>query len=221
MSRYDVIVIGGGHNGLTAACILAKKGKKVLVVEKRNVLGGVAAGEEFYPGYFTSGLLHDTSGVRSEIIKQLELEKYGLIVENHRPDIFLMAKDGQGVKIRSNPDSSALAIAAYSESDAKGYKIYRNFIERISKVINDLMDNPPPNIDIENLNVASLMLLAKKGLLLKGLGNKTMLELLKVAPMCVADFLNEKFETNFIKAGLAAPALYGILCWPLVGILYY
>ena len=75
MKTYDIIVIGGGHNGLTTAVLLAKKGKKVLVVEKRNILGGIAAGEEFYPGYSTNGLLHDTSGVRLEVIKSLQLEK--------------------------------------------------------------------------------------------------------------------------------------------------
>ena len=81
MNKYDVIVIGGGHNGLTTATILAKKGKKVLVVEKRNILGGIAAGEEFHPGYTTTGLLHDTSCVRSEIVKKLQLEKHGLVLK--------------------------------------------------------------------------------------------------------------------------------------------
>ena len=84
MSKYDIIVIGGGHNGLTTATILAKKGKKVLIVEKRDILGGIAAGEEFHPGYSTTGLLHDTSGVRSDVVKELQLEKFGLVVESNR-----------------------------------------------------------------------------------------------------------------------------------------
>ena len=84
MSKYDVIVIGGGHNGLTTATLLATKGKKVLIVEKRDILGGVAAGEEFHPGYRTTGLFHDTSGVRSEVVNNLALEKFGLKFENKR-----------------------------------------------------------------------------------------------------------------------------------------
>jgi phytoene dehydrogenase-like protein len=214
MSKYDVIVIGGGHNGLTTATVLAKKGKKVLVVEKRNVLGGVAAGEEFYPGYSTAGLLHDTSGVRSEVIKELQLEKYGLEIENNRADVTILSRDGKMVTIQSDVNKTAAAIGKFSESDAKSYKTYQDFLQRISKVINNWMDNPPPNIDVENLTMASLVVLAKKGLMLKGLGNKTMMELLKVAPMCLADFLNEKFETDFIKAGLAAPGLYGSYAGP-------
>lgn len=214
MSKYDVIVIGGGHNGLTAATILAKKGKKVLVVEKRNVLGGIAAGEEFFPGYSTTGLLHDTSGVRSQVINTLQLEKHGLVIDNNRADVTILSKDGKSVIIHSDVNRTADAISKFSENDAKAYKEYRVFLKKISKVINDLMDNPPPNIEIENLTMASLVVLAKKGLMLKGLGNKTMMELLKVAPMCLSDYLNEKFETDFLKAGLAAPALYGSYAGP-------
>ncbi len=214
MSTYDIIVIGGGHNGLTTATMLAKKGKKVLVIEKRNVLGGIAAGEEFHPGYSTTGLLHDTSGVRPQVVKELQLEKYGLVIDNNRTDVTILAKDGKSVTIQSDVNATAVAISAFSIKDAESYKEYQAFLKKISKVINDLMENPPPNINIENLTMASLVVLAKKGMMLKGLGNKTMMELLKVIPMCVADFLNEKFDTDFLKAGLAAPALYGSYAAP-------
>ena len=214
MNKYDVIVIGGGHNGLTTATILAKKGKKVLVVEKRNVLGGIAAGEEFHPGYSTTGLLHDTSGVRPGVVKKLELEKYGLKINHNRPELTVLSKDGKSVTFQSDVNATATAIGKFSDKDAEAYSAYRGFLHKIGKVINGLMDNPPPNIDVENLTMASLVVLAKKGLMLKGLGNKTMMELLKVAPMCVADFLNEKFQTDFIKAGIAAPALYGNYAGP-------
>ena len=214
MSKYDIIVIGGGHNGLTTATILAKKGKKVLVVEKRKVLGGIAAGEEFYPGYSTTGLLHDTSGVRPGVIKTLQLERYGLKIDNNRATVTILSKDGKSITVQSDVNATAAAIGKFSEKDAEAYKAYQAFLKKISKIINDLMDHPPPNIDVENLTMASLVVLAKKGLMLKGLGKKTMMELFKVAPMCLADFLNEKFETDFLKAGLAAPALYGSYAAP-------
>lgn len=214
MSKYDIIVIGGGHNGLTTATMLAKKEKKVLIVEKRNLLGGIAAGEEFFPGYSTTGLLHDTSGVRPQVVKALQLEKYGLKIDNNRADVTILSKDGKSVMLQSDVNATAEAIGNFSKNDAEAYKAYQEFLKKISKVINDLMENPPPNIDIENLTMASLVVLAKKGMMLKGLGNKTMMELLKVAPMCVADFLNEKFETDFLKAGIAAPAIYGSYAGP-------
>lgn len=214
MSKYDIIIIGGGHNGLTAATLLAKKGKKVLLVEKRKILGGIAAGEEFYPGYSTTGLLHDTSNIRLKLIKELQLEKYGLKIDNKPPTISLLSKDGKSINIQSDLDATVKSISKYSSKDAESYIKYQEFIKKISPIFSDLMDNPPPNIDVENLTMASLVALAKKGMMLKGLGNKTMMELLKVAPMCLADFLNEKFETNFLKAGLAAPALYGSYAGP-------
>ena len=214
MSKYDILVIGGGHNGLTTAVMLAKKGKKVLVVEKRNIIGGIAAGEEFVSGYSTTGLLHDTSGVREKVIKELQLERHGLVVENNCTDVTILSKEGNSITIQSDINATATSISRFSTKDAVSYKEYQNFLERISKVINNLMDNPPPNVDIENLTMASLVVLAKKGMQLKGLGNKTMMELLKVAPMSVADFLNEKFETKFLKAGLAAPAISGSYAGP-------
>ncbi len=209
MSKYDIIVIGGGHNGLTTATILAKKGKKVLLLEKRNVLGGIAAGEEFHPGYSTTGLLHDTSGVRVDVVKNLQLERHGLVLEKHRADVSILSKDGRSSTLTSNVEATSKEIETFSIRDADAYKKYQEFVKKVSKVFNDLMDNPPPNVDVEHLTMASLVVLAKKGMLLKGLGNQSMMELLKVAPMCVADFLNEKFETEFLKAGIAAPAVYG------------
>ncbi len=214
MSKFDVIVIGGGHNGLTTATILAKKGKKVLVVEKRKILGGIAAGEEFYPGYSTTGLLHDTSGVRMEVVKSLQLEKHGLEIDKHRAAVTILSKDGKSITMQSDLNATAAAIGKFSKNDAEAYKEYQDFLKRIGNVINDLMDNPPPDIDVKNLTMASLVVLAKKWMMFKGLGNKTMMELLKVAPMCVADFLNEKFQTDFLKAGIAAPALYGCYAAP-------
>jgi phytoene dehydrogenase-like protein len=214
MKTYDIIVIGGGHNGLTTATLLAKKGKKVLVVEKREMLGGIAAGEEFHPGYATTGLLHDTSGVREDVIKDLQLENHGLQYDKTRADVTVLSKKGQSINIQDSVDKTANEIAKHSNTDAIAYQEYQGFLKKISRVINDLMNNPPPNVDIENLTMVSLVTLAKKGMMLKGLGSKTMMELLKVTPMCVRDFLDEKFDTEFLKSGIAGPALYGSYAGP-------
>ncbi|MGD2038862.1 MAG: FAD-dependent oxidoreductase, partial [Desulfobacterales bacterium] len=76
-SAYDVIIIGAGHNGLTAAALLAKQGRKVLIVERRGIIGGLAAGEEFHPGYQSCGLLHDTGQLRARVVRALDLQSYG------------------------------------------------------------------------------------------------------------------------------------------------
>ena len=214
MSTYDVIVIGGGHNGLTTAVTLAKKGQKVLVLEKRKILGGIAAGEEFHPGYRTTGLLHDTTGIRTEVVANLQLEKFGLKLEKERPSVAILSDKGECIQLQSDALRSAKSIEQISPADATAYVQYQNFLAKVRPVISDLMNQSPPQISADNLTMMGLVSLAKKGLRLKGLGNKTMLELLRIAPMCVADFLNENFETEFLKAGLAAPALYGSYAGP-------
>ena len=210
--KYDIIVIGGGHNGLTTATLLAKKGKKVLVLEKRHILGGVAAGEEFHPGYKTNGLLHDTSQIRTHILTSLQLEKYGLKLIESQPSVALLSKEGDGIHLSPDKNKSAQAIAQFSKKDAMAYIEYKNFIDKIAGFINGLMNEVPP--DLMNLGTRQMWALGKKGFALKRLGNKTMLELLKVAPMSVADFLDEKFETEFLKAGLAHPAIFGSYTGP-------
>ena len=210
--KYDIVVIGGGHNGLTAATTLGRKRKKVLLLEKRSVLGGIAAGEEFYPGYRTTGLLHDTSGVRSKVIEALNLEKFGLKTKKERSTVSILSKDGKCLHLHSDVEKASKEIANFSQKDAEAYKEYRGFINKISGFINGLMDELPP--DLSNLGSKQIWELAKKGMALKKLGKKTMMEFLKVAPMSVADFLNEKFETDFIKAGMAGPAIYGSYTGP-------
>ncbi len=210
--KYDIVVIGGGHNGLTAATTLAKKNKKVLLVEKRPILGGIAAGEEFYPGYQTTGLLHDTSGVRRQVIKALNLEKFGLETIKARPTVLILSKNGQNLHLSSDLKATLSEISKFSQKDADAYVDYRAFIDKISGFISKLIDQVPP--DLINLGGKQVWELAKKGIALKKLGKKTMMEFLKVAPMSVADFLNEKFETDFIKAGIAGPAIYGSYTGP-------
>jgi len=207
---YDIIVIGGGHNGLTAAIALAKKSKKVLVLEKRPILGGIAAGEEFHPGYSTTGLLHDTTGVRPIVIKEFNLEKYGL--KTKKPAVTILSRDGKSLLLSSDLETACAAIAKFSQKDADAYREYRVFISKISGFVQGLLNELPP--DLSSFGTKQVWELAKRGLALKRLGKKTMLEFLKVAPMSVADFLNEKFETNFIKAGIAGPAIYGSYTGP-------
>src|SRR5947208_542965 len=94
---YDVIVIGGGPNGLTAAGLLAKAGRKVVVLERREILGGVAALEEFHPGYKVPGLLHDTAGVRRGVAETLQLERHGLSWRADEVPVYFPQQQGHGL----------------------------------------------------------------------------------------------------------------------------
>ena len=207
MASYDVIVIGGGHNGLTTASLLSSAAKRVLVLEKREKLGGVAVSEEFHPGYKTAGLLHDTSCVRPDLIKRLNLRKYGLRTSGHRAPVSLLSDEGAAITLCSDVDESANSISRFSDGDALAYREYRSLIDSLSGWIGRLSNEPQP--DLMNLRFAHLGQLFRKGLGLRTLGRKNMLELLKILPMCVADFLDERFETDFLKAGMALPAILG------------
>mgnify|MGYP000101969358 FL=1 len=121
-NAYDVIVIGAGHNGLTTAALLAKQGRKVLVIERRNTIGGLAAGEEFHPGYHTSGVLHDSSQVRAQVVKGLDLKAHGLEIISGRPSVLALDPDDQGILLGSKERRTAKEIHFYSPEDATQYR---------------------------------------------------------------------------------------------------
>jgi phytoene dehydrogenase-like protein len=211
-NAYDVIVIGAGHNGLTTAALLAKQGRKVLVIERRNTIGGLAAGEEFHPGYYTSGVLHDSSQVRAQVVKGLDLKAHGLEIISGRPSVLALDPDDQGILLGSKERRTAKEINYYSPDDARQYRQYRKFIRHVAGVVNRIFDRLPPATD--SANGRTLWDLFKTGFALRRLGKSAMLDLMRIAPMCVADWLNEWFDNNRLKAALAGTGLSGNFAGP-------
>jgi len=210
--KYDAIVIGAGHNGLTAACLLAKRGRSVLVVERRDVVGGLCAGEEFHPGFRSPGVLHDTACVRAGVVDSLRLSEHGLD-RIAPPPVFLAEADGEGLLLSHDPAAAAAEIARHSERDADRYRDFHAFIARVRGVVAPLVNEVPP--DPMNLDgLGALARMAQKALALRRLGRGDMMELLRVPPMCVGDWLGEWFETDLLKAGLAAPSIIGTWMGP-------
>lgn len=212
MAKYDVVVIGGGHNGLTTAAYLGKSGRSVLVLEKRSGLGGLASGRDFHPGFRSNGLLHDTSCVRQKVIDDLKLKEHGLIISNRRPATALLRRGADGCVVSGDVDQTSEQIARFSDKDAHAYRRYSEFIDTIRPLVRSVLDSVPPNLN--ELNGGTIWQLLRTGTKLRRLGKDTMHELLKVAPMSVADFLNQYFETGFLKAGLAWPAVLGSYTGP-------
>jgi phytoene dehydrogenase-like protein len=209
---YDVIVIGAGHNGLTAAALLAKQGRKVLILERRSLIGGLAAGEEFHPGYHSCGVLHDTGQVRARVVRLLGLKSHGLEMSRQRPSVLALDPEGRGMLLGGKDHQTAKEIRSYSAEDAEQYLKYHKFIKRVARVINRILDQPPPAV--ESPDGRSNWGLFRTGLALRQLGKTAMHEFLRIAPMCVADWLNEWFGNNCLKASLAAAALTGSYAGP-------
>jgi phytoene dehydrogenase-like protein len=209
---YDIIVIGAGHNGLTAAALLAKQGRKVLVLEQRSIIGGLAAGEEFHPGYHYDGLLQDTGQVRAQVVRALDLKSHGLKISPRRPPVLALDLEGRGMLLGNKDRHTAKEIGFYSPEDAGQYLKYRKFIKHVGGVVNRIFDAPPPAV--ESPDGRTLWDLFRTGFALRRLGKTTMLEFLRVAPMCAADWLNEWFENDHLKAALAGAALSGNFAGP-------
>lgn len=205
MSRYDTIVIGAGHNGLTAATLLAKAGRQVIVLESRDQIGGLGSRDEFHPGYRTAGVLHDTTAVRPWVVDQLELRKHGLEVLNEPAPVLVPERDGPGYLHWRDSNRAEREIAGRSKLDADNYQSYRAFLKRIAPVIRRIFDQFPP--DTQSIQLTDLWDIGKKALSLRMLGRNDMMEVLRIGPMCVADWTAEWFETEIVRAAVAAPAV--------------
>lgn len=200
MSKFDAVVIGGGINGLTAACALSKRGKKVLLLEKRKSFGGRA-----------DGVLFDTSNLWKDVADHLSLQKYGLEFESEH-EIYFAEKDADGLLISTDLEKTQKEISKFSKKDAENYPKYLSYHKRMRPFMDKLICDGP--VDILDVGFQDLFRLGKVGLALRGLGKKDMIEFLRVAPMCLGDYLGENFETDLLKAGLCFPAVIGSYTGP-------
>ena len=210
--NYDLLVIGAGVNGLVAATIAAKKGKKVLIVEKRPEAGGLAASYEFVSGFKSPGILHDTTALRPWVVEQLDLKKHGLKIRAEEAPIYAPEKNGKGLLLWRDPQRAAEEISPRSAKDAAKYKEYRAFLSTITPFLGRVFDEFPP--EIATMSFPGMWELMKKAVSLRLLGKDDMMEILRIAPMCVADWLNEWFENDLLKACLAGPSIYNSYTGP-------
>lgn len=204
-NKYDVIIIGAGHNGLTCAATLAKRGRKVLVLERRDVVGGLAVGDVFHEGCRAVGLFHETSYVRPAVVDALALSRFGLELLPDSPTIFAPELNGRGLLLGSG-------VSELGGADRERFPEYLAFLSRLTKFTRRLVDNLPP--DILANGSGNMMELLSSGIAFRRLGRDDMLELLRVAPMSLADWLGEWFESELLQSLLAAPALMGTTSGP-------
>jgi phytoene dehydrogenase-like protein len=206
---FDAVVIGAGHNGLTTAGLLAKAGRKVLVVESRDRVGGLAALEEFHPGYRCAGVLHDSSAVWPSVVEGLDLERHGMRRRaKHAPILALDA----GVVLHEDAAAAAESIRGLSARDSERYLEFRGFLARVHDVLIGFLREPP--VDLVHPERSGPVEILKRLLRLRMLGARDMHELLRLPTMCVADWLDEWFACDALKAALAMPAMTGAILGP-------
>ena len=144
--QYDAIIIGAGHNGLVAAGYLARAGKKVLVLEARDRVGGACTLEEPLPGFTMSPCAYVVSLLRPEIIRDLELHRYGFDAYVKDPQMFIPFLDGTYLALRASTEKTIESIRKFSPHDAEAYPKFLAFFERASEILNPILLEEPPSV---------------------------------------------------------------------------
>jgi len=211
-NRTRVVIIGAGHNGLVTAFYLAKAGFAPLVLERRAVAGGIAANEEIHPGFRCPLIAHDAGPLVPAVLKDLQPEKLG--VEFYRPRVELLALNLKGppMRIYSDPSGTVEGLAAHSKKDAERYSEFHSCMKRLGVALAPILSTTPPNI--AKLAMDDYWNLGKFGLKFKGLERKDLYRLLRWGPMPVADLAAEWFESELLRATLAARGIFGLRAGP-------
>jgi len=204
---YDCIVIGGGHNGLVTAAYLARAGKKVVALERREVLGGCAVTEEIWPGYRVSTGAYLVSLLQERIVRELQLERFGYKVLPKDPAFFSVYPDGRHLFFWQDERRTLAEIAKFSAKDAVAYPKYEGYLERLAVVVESLLLVTPPELPPKKPGdfVEYLKLLGK----LRHLGPREISGLVKIFTQSAADLLDEWFESPEIKVTLATDGVIG------------
>ncbi|MBS0379886.1 MAG: NAD(P)/FAD-dependent oxidoreductase [Proteobacteria bacterium] len=196
----DVLIIGGGHNGLTCAAYLAAAGLKVTVLERRSVVGGAAVTEEFHPGFRNSVASYTVSLLNPKVIQDLELPRFGLKVVERRASNFLPTEDGR--YLLTGGERTQAEVAKFSARDAARIPAYGERLEAIADVLRDLVLMTPPNAVAGSWReaVPELLRAAKVGGRVRELDMNLRRELLALFSMSAGDYLDNWFESDPIKA---------------------
>jgi phytoene dehydrogenase-like protein len=208
----DIVIIGGGHNGLVTAFYLAKAGYKPLVLERRNQVGGAAITEEFHPGFRASVLAHSAGPLRPEVVRDMQLEKHGLKLITPDVDVTALSLDGRPLILYRDVERAAGEIGKTSKSDAAKYREFHAALEKTSRIISKVITLTPP--EISRPSKSDLFGLLQLGRSVRGSGKKNTYDLLRWGPMAVADLVAEFFENDLLRAVIAARGIFGTFLGP-------
>jgi len=202
-SQVDVIVVGGGHNGLICATYLAKAGRKVLVLEANENLGGAATTREFAEGFSVSACAHWLYQLSPRVASDMELAKHGMQFAARDLSTIALARDGKHLTLKSD----SIEGESLSEQDRISYRRFNKKMLKYSRVLASAFARRPPKL-LEN-NLTDRLTLAKLGLRLKMLGKQDMGELLRMVLMNIYDVMEENFDNELLQAAISLDGVLG------------
>ncbi len=212
-TTYDAIIIGAGHNGLVTAAYLAQAGRSVLVVERRENIGGAAATEDVFPGFQVNTGSNEAGLFLPEVIADLKLAQHGLDFIESPALVHALQPNGAGLTLWRDQSQTINEIAKLSTKDAEKFPAFAQLICQLSGVLQGMLTRTPPSMP--EYQYGELFSWASIALKLKRLGNRDMVEFLRVLPMPVDEFLDSWFESDTLKGALGSVGVMGTMRGPL------
>ncbi|MCI0446648.1 NAD(P)/FAD-dependent oxidoreductase, partial [bacterium] len=210
-NQYDAIIIGGGHNGLVTAAYLGKAGKKVVVLEKRHLVGGAAVTEEVYPGFKYTVASYVVSLLRPEIVRELDLPKHGLEILPLESTLTPLP-DGNYLCRWADHALTRRELMRHSVADAEAYDQFGKLMYHMAVMVKPILGMTPPRVG--SFKPSEVMRLAGLGKHFRKTGEEYIYDMHKLMTMSSADYLDEWFETECLKATMSASGIIGTFLGP-------